>query len=180
MPILGIIASSFRSAAGPQGAYDALATVTVPSGGVSSIEFVGIPSGYKHLQIRMFHATVPNIDNVYLQFNGDTGSNYSWHEVYGSGSGSGSATAGVSATSIRTLLTYDAPASAVIDVLDYGSVSKNKTIRTLTGVDDNGGGYVIFRSGLWMNSSSPITSLKFTKQTYNFSEYSQIALYGVK
>ena len=35
------------------GSYDALATVTVPSGGVSSITFSAIPqTGYSHLQLR--------------------------------------------------------------------------------------------------------------------------------
>ena len=36
---------------GPYGAYDSLATVTVPSGGVASVTFAGIPSGYQHLHI---------------------------------------------------------------------------------------------------------------------------------
>ena len=162
----------------PSGSYDALATVTVPAGGVSSISFTGIPSGYKHLQLRMFHATTTNLDNVQMQFNGDTGSNYSWHELYGSGS-SAAAGSSTSTTFIRTLLAFDAPASAVVDVLDYSSSTKNKTVRTITGVDDNGGGYIVLRSGLWMNTAA-ITSIVLSKQNYNFSQYSQIALYGVK
>ena len=36
----------------PQGAYDALSTVTVPAGGVATITFAGIPNTYKHRQLR--------------------------------------------------------------------------------------------------------------------------------
>ena len=91
MPILGIMASSFRSAAGPQGAYDALATVTVPSGGVASIEFAGIPTGYKHLQLRLLTRTnrADTNDFMTIRFNGDSGSNYAYHSLYGNGASAG-------------------------------------------------------------------------------------------
>jgi hypothetical protein len=39
---------------GPFGAYDSLATVTL-SADAASVTFAGIPSGYKHLQIRAIH-----------------------------------------------------------------------------------------------------------------------------
>ena len=55
-PNLGIIATSISGhlfTFSLVGNYDALATVTVPSGGLSSITFAGIPTtGYSHLQIR--------------------------------------------------------------------------------------------------------------------------------
>ena len=80
MPILGIIASSFRSAAGPVGAYDALATVTVGSGGVSSITFAGIPTGYKHLQIRQIAKSTNTGGYILLRPNNDsTYTNFYWH-----------------------------------------------------------------------------------------------------
>jgi hypothetical protein len=40
------------------GNYDALGTVTVPSGGLSSVTFAGIPqTGYSHLQVRIMAVT---------------------------------------------------------------------------------------------------------------------------
>lgn len=181
MPILGIIASSFRSAAGPQGAYDALATVTVPSGGTTSIEFIGIPTGYKHLQLRGIMRMSSNNDGPTMRFNGDTTtSNYRMH--YLQGSGSGTPTSGTIANDFYVPITMPNTASVfggfVIDILDYGSVVKNKTIRTLEGYDANGSGYVTFTSGLWMNSSSAITSIKMTGTT--MQQYSTVSLFGVK
>jgi hypothetical protein len=52
-PVLGIIASSNQQGRGGGlvGSYDALAAITVPSGGLSSISFAGIPTGYRQLQL---------------------------------------------------------------------------------------------------------------------------------
>lgn len=193
-PILGIIASSFRSGAGPDGAYDALSTVTVPSGGAASVEFAGIPSGYKHLQIRIFaktnRATYAS-DSTIMQFNGDTAANYSHHNISGDGTASlitqGYAnTGGVYDGFEFTGTTNSSGWGAIIwDVLDYGSSSKNKTTKTLGGFDTNGtvagyGGHVGMASGLW-RSLNPITSIKFIPQYGSlFLQNSQFALYGVK
>ena len=55
-PLPGIYASQISGHTFvPSGAYDALASVTIPAGQTAtSIVFAGIPSGYKHLQIRAF------------------------------------------------------------------------------------------------------------------------------
>ncbi len=62
--------------------YESIATVNVGSSGSSFVEFTSIPSTYKHLQIRA-NSRYTGYQNsgaaVYLQFNGDTGSNYSLH-----------------------------------------------------------------------------------------------------
>lgn len=183
-PILGIWASQISGHLwAPAGAYDALATVTVDSGGASSIEFAGIPTGYKHLQIRVLYLNSSSYSNIQMQFNGDTGSNYSWHEVYGDGSGVG-ATAYTSQTHIRPILGAVGTtnqAVGVIDILDYASTSKNKTTRSLSGADTNGGtNYILLRSGLWMNSGSAITSINFVPQSGSFNQYTQFALYGIR
>jgi hypothetical protein len=65
--------------------------------------------------------------------------------------------------------------------LDYASVNKNKTVRTLTGIDNNGSGFLTVFSGAWLNSSSPVNSITLVPQsTYNFVQYSQFSLYGIK
>jgi hypothetical protein len=173
----------------PQGAYDALATVTVPSSGAASITFAGIPTGYKHLQIRAITRTTSgDFNDMLATANGDTGSNYSWHRILASGSGTPSAGAGTSTTAI-TIGVDSSPtqttgvfAANIIDILDYASVTKNKTFRALTGVDNNGSGYVIYYSGAWYNSSTAINSIRFATQAGagDFAANSQFALYGVK
>lgn len=177
-PILGIWASQISGRLWePQGAYDALSTVTVPSGGVASITFAGIPQGYKHLQIR-YSGFVSN--DAWMRFNGDTGSNYARHSLYGNGA-SAAAFAGTNQTVIG--FTYTAsntnPGAAICDILDYTNTSKYKTARVLNGDDQNGSGIIMLASGIWMNTA-PITSITIYDDNSSFSQYSQFTLYGVR
>ena len=172
------------------GSYDALATVTVPSGGASSITFSAIPqTGYKHLQLRIFGNTNGPYNNDYMkfQFNGDTGSNYylghklqangSSVAAYADGSGTSAnifANAGQNGSSIF--------AATIVDILDFTSVNKNKTIRSLSGADYNGSGNIYYESAMWFPSTpAGINSIYITSGTGStFLQYSQFALYGVK
>lgn len=188
-PILGIWASSVKSYE-PVGSYDSLATITVPSGGLASITFAGIPAGYRHLQIRGIakgnRATY--VDDLGIRVNGDTGSNYSWHRLYGFGVGSGGADAGATQTYMNigqmaggTVNNSLGLGGIIIDILDYASTSKNKTVRSLSGYDDNGQGAIEFASGAWYNSSTAINSITFLPLIgTNLAQYSQFALFGVK
>jgi len=189
MPILGIWASSFRSAAGPVGAYDALATITVPSGGVASVSFVGIPSGYKHLQIRclMKKAGTGNDSFSLMTLNSDTGFNYASHYLLGTGAVALSGANAPSVTSIFAGVTWGTGSSvssstfssAIIDVLDYSNTNKNTTVRTFTGVDGNGAGQIDLISGVWLNTAA-VTTISIAGNGGNFNEYSQFALFGIK
>lgn len=187
LPPLGF--KSFAPAYALEGNYFSIATVTVPSGGAANITFAGIPSGYKHLQIRGIHrsdlSSSGNNIGMYMRFNGDTGSNYYWHELAGSGSGSGMSY-GQSDTGInasphgpRAGDTSSAFNADIIDVLDYASTSKTKVSRALAGDDLNGSGWIHLASGLW-NNTAAITSITLFLESSNFAQYSQLALYGVK
>jgi hypothetical protein len=162
---------------GPFGAYDALATITLSSN-VSNITFSGIPSGYRHLQIRALTATSTASTGAVMRFNGDAGSNYKGHGVYGSGSATGVTSSNdIYAPNFNGGGATTSPGSAIIDVLDYSSSTKYKTIRSLDGYDGNGSGYVALSSGLWMNTS-PISSITFLLT--NYVSGCQFAIYGVK
>jgi hypothetical protein len=179
----------------PESGYDSLAVVSVGAGGLSSVTFTGVPSGYKHLQLRIFAQTnraTYGTDNVSLQVNGDTGANYIYHYLRGSGSAATAAASSTSETSIIELLSQGAGTTTsgvfgtgIVDILDYGSSAKNKTIRSLNGSDLNGAysgsyGYVSLVSGLWRNTA-PITSLTLAPVSGSaFTQYSSFALYGVK
>jgi hypothetical protein len=66
------------------------------------------------------------------------------------------------------------------DFLDYTSTTKNKTIRSLLGQDNNGSGYIQFQSDLWINTAA-ITSLTILSTGGDYiNQYSQFALYGIK
>ena len=180
--LLGVTAVPYS----PTGAYDALATVTVPSGGQASITFSGIPNTYTHLQIRATARTnrASASDQFKLQVNGDTSSNYSIHSVYGNGSSAVSE--GYSGqTNWNTFDTLPAASASsnvfgevIVDVLDYASTTKNKTMRALGGFDNNGNGNIILSSSAWY-STSAITSLNIIA-IGSFTQYSTFSLYGVK
>lgn len=164
----------------PQGAYDALATVTL-SAATSSVTFNGIPSTYKHLQIRWF-SSCPADTNI--RFNSDAGNNYAYHYLYGAGTSAAAGnTYGVTAGYLGygAFSSPTAFAAGVTDILDYASTSKYKTVRTLMGNDGNtGGGGVMLTSTLWQ-STSAISSITLIGQGgNNFAQYSSFALYGVK
>ena len=200
MPILGIMASAMSANLWqPQGAYDALSTVTVPSGGVASITFAGIPTGYKHLQIRYTgYSTRTNNPLDTYEFRAGTGSidttaSYSYHNVYGNGA-SALATAAASTTSIQPvfcvgdLFTSNPKSGAgVIDLLDYANTNKFKTIRFFGGFDNNGtqgtgtqfGGRVWLTSGLWQKTTA-IDTITMFPTNWSWGQDTQISLYGVK
>jgi hypothetical protein len=195
MPILtGVIASSISGHLwAPSGAYDAIASTTVGSGGVASVTFSGIPSTYTHLQLRCFAQTNRGtyaIDQINLVINSDTGANYSWHNVYGDGSNAraeGYANQNYIQTSDGTIGTGVSGnfGAVVYDLLDYANTNKYKTIRNLAGSDCNGlvsgyGGRVGLNSGSWRNTSA-ITTLTITPFVGSLlNQYSSFALYGIR
>ena len=186
MPILGIIASSFRSAAGPEGAYDALATVTL-SASAASITFAGIPTGYKHLQIRGIGRAANSVtdENLVIQLNNDTGTNYNLHNLYGTGAATG-ANSGANASVSYFARVSGASSTAnifgvaVADILDYADTNKFKTIRSLSGHDQNGSGYITLMSGAWRSTSAVTTITIKNDAAANIAAGSSFALFGVK
>jgi hypothetical protein len=188
--LLNIIAGTLSTGAPPvlPTSYESIATVTVGSGGSSTITFSSIPSTFTHLQIRGIArgSRSDQADGIIAQYNSDTGANYSWHELQGSGS---SVTA-VGVPNVAYIGMQDSMAAQtggasifgvlVIDILDYANTNKYKTQRSLTGNDRNGAGYVNFSSGSWRNTNA-ITSIDL-KALYGtgFAQYTTFALYGIK
>lgn len=179
---LGILAASGGGAAG---AYELIST-TVLGAATSSVTFSSIVSTYKHLQIRTtYRRADAGTMLAMLTFNGDTGSNYSWHRLYGQGA----AVYSDSSTSTTQILTHSGPSSSdtagifmpsVYDVLDYASTTKNKTVRAVTGAEMSSTADVIgLTSGLWVNTSA-VTSLTLASLVGNFATGSRFSLYGIK
>ena len=186
-PILGILASSGQVSR--MGNYTSISTATVTSGGTASITFSSIPSTYTHLQVRAFaKGDYASVSPIALAFrlNGDSGSNYAIHYLYGAGTGGGTAGAFTSVTVGYQGVISSAVDNAnvfgvsVMDVLDYTNTNKYKTIRCFSGYDANGSGQAYLNSSLWQNTSA-ITSITLTPGAgTNFNQYSSFALYGVK
>ena len=165
---------------------ESIATVTVGSGGAANIEFTSIPGGFQHLQIRWIgRCTDGTVQRCRMRFNSDsTAANYSVHLLEGDGAGASAAAAANygkavgSATSASTNLSSTF-VSAITDVLDYASTSKNKTVRSMSGADFNGSGLIGLWSSGWF-STSAITSISLFWDAGNFAQHSTAALYGVR
>jgi hypothetical protein len=162
--------------------YESIATVTVGSGGSSSISFSSIPSTFNHLQVRIMNLQ-SSATNFYGQFNSDTSNNYAFHDLFGDGS---SAYSQATSTTNKFKIGYansttaSFSSGAVMDILDYTSTSKNKTVRVLAGSDTNGSGYMLFRSALWYKTPEAINTITIFPDAGNFNQYSSFALYGIK
>ena len=185
MPLIGVVSSGFIEQAGD---FESIATASVGISGAANVEFTSIPSTYKHLQIRALTRSDRAIQSQYvaLQINSDTGGNYKVHILEGNGS---TAIAYLDGTTTAAQMGYAAGANAtanvfgvsVIDILDYTSTNKNKTFRSLCGIDVNGAtGYSNFHSGLYFATPVAITSIKIFCNSGNLAQYSHFALYGIK
>ena len=176
---LGILAAS---GAGGATAFESIATAT-GTGSSDTITFTSIPSTYQHLQIR-YTARCSSTAAAYLRFNSDTGTNYNWH--YLNGTGSAAAAAGYATQAQIGVSPPDSGIGSsqstvgIIDILDYKSTTKNKTVRTFAGIDVNGvGGDIALDSGLWRNTNA-VTSITITTFGTNFTTATTFALYGIK
>lgn len=156
-------------------AYESIATVTVGSGGQTTITFSSIPTTYTHLQIRSFALSSSTASSATMTINGTNGISH-----YLSGNGA-VASAASDLTKMFFPLVQGSTTSGfggVTDFLDYANTNKYKTIRTLGGFDANGSGFVNLTSNLWL-STSAITSITVTA-VGTFNQYSSFALYGIK
>ena len=177
---LGILASA-GAVAGP--AYELIATV-IPT--TSDITFSNIPQGYKHLEVRYVIRSTNAVFRQDMTFrpNGESTTRQG-HELVATG------------TLIRTInrvpsgalfarifpgsTTANVFAPGIIQILDYTSTGKLKTVRALTSDNDSGSANVPnvgLRSG-YTATTSAITSLEMG-WTGSAATGSRISLYGIR
>ena len=186
MPILGIIASQNYVRTLPT-SYESIATAIVSGTSTNTISFTSIPSTFTHLQVRISQQTSAyDVWNI-IEFNNDTtATNYWSHRIFSAGGGGAveaqagnnnyvfyQAVSGHSTTSMT---------GQVIDILDYKNTNKNKVVRHLSGLDNNGSGFLWFGSVGW-NSTAAVNRLDIklfdtTGKTYTAN--STFALYGIR
>lgn len=145
---------------------------------------------YKNLQLRIVARTdraTLDRDVCGIRFNSDSGNNYSNHRLYGDGNNAALAGYSTSASAIE-LLGYTTASGAtanrysvyIVDILDSGSSSKNKTVRIFSGGQERGGesGGPGLISGVWLNTSA-ISSINLISLTSsNWVSGTRFRLYG--
>jgi hypothetical protein len=189
MPIVG----RFGSLAGlgslilPGGAMESIATVTVGSGGASSLTLSNIPSGFQHLQLRWIARGTRSAasESLLIRFNDATTDHWQYHMLYGDGSAAGALSSAGPGSNINigdptaATATANVFGAGVNDIVDYSSTSKNKTVRTFQGFDRNGAGTVSMVSGAWSNTAA-INKILIFASNANIAEFSTFALYGLR
>jgi len=185
---LGILAS----AGGKASSFESIATAT-GTGSSATISFSSIPGTYSHLQIRgISRATggaAASDDDIQIVINGAGGTSYARQRLIGDGTNASTAaststssidTGGCSATNATAANIYGA---IIIDIHDYASTTKNKTVRIFGGTNDNTTSTsfsVRLVSGLYI-STTAITSIDIKMGSTNaFTTASTFALYGIK
>jgi hypothetical protein len=169
-------------AGGGGGSYESIATITA-SGSSPTASFTSIPSTYKSLQIRFNLRSNSSGWGVALRLNNDTAGNYARHQLYGTGA-TATADGIASVTSINVAVVNigtdtTQPTVGIIDLIDYASTTKTKTIRAFSGLDKNGSGEIGLHSGLW-NNTAAVNRVDITLIAENFTSGSTFSLYGIK
>jgi hypothetical protein len=155
--------------------YEPIATTTVGTA-TNSVTFSTISGGYTDL-VLVWNGATSDSENVSLQFNSDTGSNYSVTRMRGTGSAAQS-----SRWSNLTLMFGPNPdttgnSTVIWQVMNYSNSTTYKTaIAKGGGAGGETGAYV----GLW-RSTSAITSLTvIIGNSENMNTGSILTLYGIK
>jgi len=184
---MSLLPLGILSQGGPAGggAFELIETQILAST-TTAVTFSAIPTIYKHLHIRITarNTTGASSRPITLRINGDTASNYAYHNIRGNGSaGSGSTataqTSMVIANSPGATETANIFAVALVDILDYTNTNKTKAVRSFSGRYASDGG-IDYAGGHW-NSTAAITSVELADRmvSSSFATGTRISLYGI-
>lgn len=166
--------------------FEAIATVTVGSGGAANIEFTSIPATYTDLLILMstrVTASGGSADGEYVTINfNSTGALADSRAIYGGGGAVGSFTKtdGEFAYVVDTNNTANTFNNDMLYIPNYaGSNKKSFSVDNAQESNSSGGSYLNLWASLW-DDTSAITSIKLNAPTGTFQQYSTATLYGIK
>jgi len=156
--------------------YEPIATTTLGSA-QSSYTFTSIPATYTDLIIiANTKNTANNGDEVGIQFNSDTGTNYSRTRLFGNGA---SASSGRNSNTNKGALQINSTSDftpLIAHVQNYANSTTYKTVISR----GNAAGYVSAYVSLWRNTAA-ITSITLLPDSgTTFTSGCSFTLYGIK
>ena len=158
--------------------YEPIATTTTASS-AASVTFSSIVGTYTDLVIIVNGGGSTSAD-LHVQFNGDTGSNYSRTVLSGNGTTATSSrqtsVAYYRADSVGYLNTTFPAFNAIINIMNYSNATTYKTAVSRT---NNAGTGTDASVGLWRNTAA-ITSVVLFPDTGTLTNGSTFTLYGIK
>ena len=166
--------------------YEPISTQTLGTA-TATVTFSSIPQTYTDLICVMEGrgSRADFDDEVKIQLNSDTASNYSTTILSGSGSVAGSSRASNSAFVIGRITSASATASnrsnIIININNYSNATTYKTVLLRLNEPPSGGADdgVTLNAGLWRNTAA-ITTLTLTTTSGNFNSGCTFTLYGIK
>ncbi len=168
--------------------YELIATEILGSTEASvTFDVSSLGSTYKHLQVRLVaraSGSLTGARDLFIRFNGDTGSNYTSHNLRGTGSAvqSNSLTSRTNILNESTFVNNNEAANifglAVIDILDPFSTTKNTTTRSLGGF--NGSTSRLYLGSGVFRSTAAITSVNIGPAIDSILADSRFSIYGIK
>jgi hypothetical protein len=159
--------------------YTPIATQTLGSA-QATVNFSSIPGTYTDLVLVISTAATTGNPNIILQFNSDTGTNYSVSSLSGNGSSATSTRASTqSSIKINQVATLNGTLGNsvyTVNVMNYSNTTTFKSVlsrsnRAAVGVDASAG---LFRS------TSAITAIDIKTSASTFITGSTFTLYGIK
>lgn len=157
--------------------YTPISTTTLGSA-QATVTFSSIAGTYTDL-VLIANRFSSALDNLSMQFNGDTGSNYSFTVLYGTGSAAGSARG--SNTNNPYLDYYAAsessfPAPVILNIQNYANSTTYKTILARGSNASRGVDATVM---LWRSTSAINSILLKCHDGANFNSGSTFTLYGI-
>jgi hypothetical protein len=157
----------------PTPTYTPLATITLGSA-AASVTFGSIPATYRDLILVLQGLANTSILSATMRLNGDTGSNYSY--VFMTGTGSVAQSSAATDTRINVAaISASSMSQTIFQLQDYSATDKHKALLIRTDVAGWG-----TRAGAarWANTSA-VTSISIIIDGGSLTTGSTLSLYGV-
>ena len=156
--------------------YENIATTTL-TGTATEVNFTSINSAYTDLILVVDYDTSATIlAGLSLRFNSDSGSNYSFTYLQGTGS---AAQSGRSSNAAQMEMGYQAAtgrSNLIIQIQNYSNTTTNKTAISR---HNNPSSVVQSYVGLWRNTAA-INAIRVACGSSSFATGSTFTLYGIK
>ena len=158
--------------------YEPIATTTLGSA-AASITFSSIPATYTDLRLVVMCKPTGS-STAYVQFNSDTGSNYSRVILRGNGTSAASNQNANQSNGVgiqTSSATGTNPVLWTLDVFSYAGSTYKTTLASASN-DQNGSGNLELTVSLWRNTAA-ITSLKLQTTIDDYDAGTTATLYGI-
>ena len=153
--------------------YSLIASNTVTGSPAANYTFSSIPATFTDL-ICIINGTTTSLEDITVQYNGDTGNNYSYTQVNGSGTAASSQR---QSNQPQILLGGfgTVQGGTTFQFMDYANTTTFKTALSRVGVANWS---VTAKVGLW-RSTAAINAIKFA-HPYSFAVGTTMKLYGIQ